>query len=179
MFIQVATVIAVYANWEFARIKGIGWGWAGVIWIYSIITYFPLDILKFIIGLALSGKAWDSMIQNKTAFTTKKDYGKGEREAQWAVAQRTLRGLSTASDSDKDHIEISAIAEQARRRAEVARYLLLEHITVYDFFNPVTFIIITFLFYRLREIHTLKGHVESMVKLKGLDIETIQQHYTV
>jgi H+-transporting ATPase len=32
---------------------------------------------------------------------------------------------------------------------------------------------------RLRELHTLKGQVESVVKLKGLDIETIQQHYTV
>jgi len=32
---------------------------------------------------------------------------------------------------------------------------------------------------RLRELHTLKGHVESVVKLKGLDIETMQQHYTV
>lgn len=32
---------------------------------------------------------------------------------------------------------------------------------------------------RLRELHTLKGHVESVVKLKGLDIETIQQSYTV
>jgi H+-transporting ATPase len=34
-------------------------------------------------------------------------------------------------------------------------------------------------FYRLRELNTLKGHVESVVKLKGLDIDTIQQHYTV
>lgn len=32
---------------------------------------------------------------------------------------------------------------------------------------------------RLRELHTLKGHVESVVRLKGLDIETIQQAYTV
>ncbi|CAN1825417.1 ATPase 5, plasma membrane-type [Linum perenne] len=32
---------------------------------------------------------------------------------------------------------------------------------------------------RLRELNTLKGHVESVVKLKGLDIDTIQQHYTV
>jgi len=32
---------------------------------------------------------------------------------------------------------------------------------------------------RQRELHTLKGHVESVVKLKGLDIETIQQSYTV
>lgn len=36
----VATLIAVYAEWEFARIKGVGWGWAGVIWLYSIVFYF-------------------------------------------------------------------------------------------------------------------------------------------
>jgi len=151
-----ATIIAVYANWGFARIQGIGWGWAGVIWIFSIVTYFPLDILKFIIRCALTGKAWDTMIQNRTAFTTKKDYGKGEREAQWAVAQRTLHGLQPADSpalfNDKNYKELSEIAEQAKRRAEVAR---------------------------LRELHTLKGHVESVVKLKGLDIDTIQQHYTV
>lgn len=32
---------------------------------------------------------------------------------------------------------------------------------------------------RLRELSTLKGHVESVVRLKGLDIDTIQQSYTV
>lgn len=61
----IATVIAVYANWEFARIKGIGWGWAGVIWLYSVIFYIPLDILKFGIKYALSNKAWNNMIDNK------------------------------------------------------------------------------------------------------------------
>ncbi|KAL5574495.1 hypothetical protein UlMin_016194 [Ulmus minor] len=155
---MVATLIAVYAHWGFARMKGIGWGWAGIIWLYSIITYFPLDILKFFIRYSLSGKAWDNLLQNKTAFTTKKDYGRGEREAQWALAQRTLHGLQPPPDSsdlfnDKNNYrELSEIAEQAKRRAEVAR---------------------------LRELHTLKGHVESVVKLKGLDIDTIQQHYTV
>ncbi|KAF7154672.1 hypothetical protein RHSIM_Rhsim01G0038300 [Rhododendron simsii] len=153
----VATAIAVYANWEFARIQGIGWGWAGVIWIFSVVTYFPLDVLKFIIRYALSGKAWDNMIQNKTAFTTKKDYGKGEREAQWALAQRTLHGLPAEesglfNEKNDNYRDLSEIAEQAKKRAEIAR---------------------------LRELHTLKGHVESVVKLKGLDIETIQQHYTV
>nr|KJB66333.1 hypothetical protein B456_010G136300 [Gossypium raimondii] len=149
----VATVIAVYANWGFARIKGIGWGWAGVIWIYSVVFYFPLDVFKFLIRYAMSGKAWNNLLQNKTAFTTKKDYGKGEREAQWALAQRTLHGLTPPEITEKsNYIELSEIAEQARKRAEVAR---------------------------LRELHTLKGHVESVVKLKGLDIDTIQQHYTV
>ncbi|XP_038718139.1 ATPase 9, plasma membrane-type [Tripterygium wilfordii] len=150
----IATLIAVYANWEFARMKGIGWGWAGVIWLYSLVFYIPLDILKFLIRFALSGRAWDNLLQNKTAFTTKKDYGRGEREAQWALAQRTLHGLQPPESSDKNnnYHEMSEIAEQAKKRAEVAR---------------------------LRELHTLKGHVESVVKLKGLDIETIQQHYTV
>ncbi|BFG18686.1 hypothetical protein CerSpe_049600 [Prunus speciosa] len=153
----VATLIAVYASWGFARIEGCGWGWAGVIWLFSVVTYFPLDLLKFAIRYILSGKAWDNLLENKTAFTTKKDYGKEEREAQWAAAQRTLHGLQPPETnnlfSDKNsYRELSEIAEQAKRRAEVAR---------------------------LRELHTLKGHVESVVKLKGLDIDTIQQHYTV
>ncbi|KAG0494005.1 hypothetical protein HPP92_004999 [Vanilla planifolia] len=151
----VATIVAVYAHWGFAHIQGIGWGWAGVIWLYSIVTYVPLDIIKFVIRYALSGKAWDNLLQNKTAFTTKKDYGREEREAQWALTQRTLHGLQEPDSNlfqDKNYRELSEIAEQAKRRAEVAR---------------------------LRELHTLKGHVESVVKLKGLDIDTIQQHYTV
>ncbi|XP_022921841.1 ATPase 8, plasma membrane-type [Cucurbita moschata] len=151
----VATLIAVYSKWDFARIKGIGWGWAGAIWLFSIVTYFPLDVLKFAIRYGLSGKAWDNMLENKTAFTTKKDYGKGEREAQWAIAQRTRHGLQppeTIFHEKSSYEELSAIAEQAKKRAEIAR---------------------------LRELHTLKGHVESVVKLKGLDIDTIQQHYTL
>ncbi|CAB4262179.1 unnamed protein product [Prunus armeniaca] len=153
----IATLIAVYANWGFARIQGVGWGWAGVIWIYSIVFYFPLDLMKFAIRYILSGKAWLNLLENKTAFTTKKDYGKEEREAQWALAQRTLHGLQAPEAANlfndkSSYRELSEIAEQAKRRAEVAR---------------------------LRELHTLKGHVESVVKLKGLDIDTIQQHYTV
>ncbi|CAJ2637773.1 unnamed protein product [Trifolium pratense] len=153
----IATLIAVYANWGFARIQGIGWGWAGVIWLYSIVFYIPLDIIKFATRYVLSGKAWLNLLENKTAFTTKKDYGKEEREAQWAHAQRTLHGLQPPESSGifnekNSYRELSEIAEQAKRRAEVAR---------------------------LRELHTLKGHVESVVKLKGLDIDTIQQHYTV
>ncbi|PRQ37290.1 putative proton-exporting ATPase [Rosa chinensis] len=153
----VATLIAVYANWGFATIHGCGWGWAGVIWLYSIVFYFPLDIIKFAIRYILSGKAWLNMLENKTAFTTKKDYGKEEREAQWAHAQRTLHGLqapesSTLFSDKSSYRELSEIAEQAKRRAEMAR---------------------------LRELTTLKGHVESVAKLKGLDLDSIQQHYTV
>ncbi|XP_074556627.1 plasma membrane ATPase-like isoform X4 [Curcuma longa] len=153
----VATLISVYANWNFAHIKGCGWGWAAIIWLYSFLTFIPLDWIKFAIRYVLSGKAWDSLFDRKTAFTTKKDYGREEREAQWAITQRTLHGLqppeaSTLFGDKSSYRELSEIAEQAKRRAEIAR---------------------------LRELQTLKGHVESVIKLKGLDIDNIQQHYTV
>eukprot|EP00252_Welwitschia_mirabilis_P010964 TRINITY_DN24692_c0_g1_i2.p1 TRINITY_DN24692_c0_g1~~TRINITY_DN24692_c0_g1_i2.p1 ORF type:complete len:957 (-),score=216.76 TRINITY_DN24692_c0_g1_i2:796-3666(-) len=152
----IATLIAVYANWGFAAIEGMGWGWAGVVWLYNIIFYFPLDIIKFLIRYALSGKAWDLVIESRTAFTRQKDFGKEARELKWAHAQRTLHGLhppDTKMFSERSYVsELNQMAEEAKRRAEIAR---------------------------LRELHTLKGHVESVVRLKGLDIDTIQQAYTV
>lgn len=62
---QIATAIAVYANWGFTAIKGIGWGWAGIIWLYNFIFYFPLDIIKFMIRYALSGRQWDHLFERK------------------------------------------------------------------------------------------------------------------
>lgn len=147
----IATLIAVYAHWGFASIEGIGWGWAGVIWLYSVVFYVPLDIIKFAVRYTLSGQAWELLFERKTAFTSKKDYGREDREAKWALAQRTLHGL-IAPDAYAASGRSSMIAEQARRRAEIAR---------------------------LRELNTLKGHVESVVRLKGLDINAIQQAYTV
>lgn len=52
-FIQLATLLAVYADWDFAEMQGVGWRWAGVIWFFSIVSYFPLDILKFMIHAAI------------------------------------------------------------------------------------------------------------------------------
>uniref|UniRef100_A0A0E0LSS0 Plasma membrane ATPase n=1 Tax=Oryza punctata TaxID=4537 RepID=A0A0E0LSS0_ORYPU len=155
----IATLLTVYATFGFAHIKGVGWGWAGVIWLYSIVTFLPLDLFKFAVRYALSGRAWDTLIEHKIAFTSKKDYGRGEREAQWATAQRTLHGLQTPETGDllgggerSSYRELSEIAEQAKRRAEVAR---------------------------LRELSTLKGQMESTVRLKGLDMDNVQHHYTV
>ncbi|XP_041998620.1 plasma membrane ATPase 2-like isoform X2 [Salvia splendens] len=152
----VATLIAVYASWSFAAIEGIGWGWAGVIWLYNIITYIPLDIIKFFTRYALSGKAWDHVLERRTAFTRHKDFGKEHRELQWAREQRTLHGLQVPDTKLFNEInnfsELNQLAEEAKRRAEIAR---------------------------MRELRTLKGHVESVVRLKGLDIDEIKQAYTL
>jgi H+-transporting ATPase len=155
---MVATFIAVYAVWGFARIRGVGWGWAGIIWLYSLVTFLPLDVIKFAVRYIQSGKAWDLLIERKTAFTRQKDFGRESREAQWAHAQRTLHGLHPPDSKEgvaaggSGNRELGFMAEQAKRRAEIAK---------------------------LRELNTLKGHVESVVRMKNLDIGTIQQSYTV
>ncbi|PKI50440.1 ATPase 10, plasma membrane-type isoform X2 [Punica granatum] len=148
----VATLIAVYAHISFAYISGIGWGWAGVIWLYSLVFYVPLDIIKFIVRYALSGEAWNLLFDRKTAFTSKKDYGKDDRAAQWAISQRSLQGLPGLEEFNGRRSRSSLIAEQALRRAEIAR---------------------------LGEIHTLRGHVESIARLKNLDLNVIQSAHTV
>ncbi|KAL3695064.1 hypothetical protein R1sor_008715 [Riccia sorocarpa] len=122
----VATVLAVYANWGFARIRGIGWGWAGVIWLYSIISYLPLDPIKLLVRYELSGKAWELLFDRMTAFTEKKDFRSEDREAQWAKQQRTLHGLDkpkphNASADYEDSTDIPELAHEAKLRAEIAR----------------------------------------------------------
>ncbi|CAI0406947.1 unnamed protein product [Linum tenue] len=153
----IATVISAEANWKFAGIRSIGWKWTGAIWAFNAVTYVLLDPIKFIVMYALSGRAWGLVVDKRTAFTNKKDFGREEREAAWATEQRTLHGLQSDSDmkifSDKStYREISLMAEEARKRAEIAR---------------------------MRELHTLKGRVESFAKLKGYDIDSMNQHYTL
>jgi hypothetical protein len=60
------------------------------------------------------------------AFTRKKDFGREERELKWATAQRTLHGLQPAESTTfhgmNSYSELNQLADEARRRAEIARY---------------------------------------------------------
>jgi hypothetical protein len=57
------------------------------------------------------------------AFTRKKDFGKEERALKWAHAQRTLHGLQPPDAKlFPDRVnELNQMAEEAKRRAEIAR----------------------------------------------------------
>ncbi|KAI9173701.1 hypothetical protein LWI28_005083 [Acer negundo] len=152
----IATLISALVTSKFAGIGKIGWGWTGVIWLYNIVSYMLLDPIKFAVGYALSGRAWGLVYNQRTAFSNQKDFGREAREAAWATEQRTRHGLQSAeakgfSDNKHTFRDISVMAEEARRRAEIAR---------------------------LRELRTFKGRVESFAKLKGLDID-VNPHYTV
>ncbi|PIA28686.1 hypothetical protein AQUCO_06700009v1 [Aquilegia coerulea] len=151
----IATAISALVTSKLMGISGLGWGWTGVIWLYSIASYLLLDPIKFFVRYALSGRAWGLIVNQRTAFTNQKNFGREAREAAWATEQRTLHGLqSVETKMFEKHAfgDINLMAEEAKRRAEITR---------------------------MRELHTLKGKVESFAKLRGLDIDAMNQHYTV
>uniref|UniRef100_A0A803LIF3 Plasma membrane ATPase n=1 Tax=Chenopodium quinoa TaxID=63459 RepID=A0A803LIF3_CHEQI len=123
----IASIISAEANWDLGGIRKIGWGWTGVIWLYNVMTYMLLDPLKFAVRYAISGKAWHQMFNNKTAFRDKKSFGRGEREAAWAAERWTEHGGRRAEDmkgffSERHSFrELHSMAEEAKRRAEIAR----------------------------------------------------------
>ncbi|CAO2835258.1 unnamed protein product [Amaranthus hypochondriacus] len=127
----IATIISALVNSDLAGIRSIGWGWTGVIWLYNIVTYMFLDPIKFAVGYALSGRAWRKMFNDRIAFTDKKAFGRGEREAAWAAERWTrrggvpgvrksvdMKGLFSERNSFRD---LNIMAEEAKRRAEIAR----------------------------------------------------------
>lgn len=61
------------------------------------------------------------------AFTSQKNFGKEARELKWAHAHRTLHGLhppETKMFTDRSRAsELNQLAEEAKRRAEIARYI--------------------------------------------------------
>ncbi|KAK1554627.1 hypothetical protein Q3G72_014885 [Acer saccharum] len=106
----IATVISDTANWKFAGIKSLGWGWTWVIWLFNIVTYLTPDPLNFAVRDMHSG------LHSPT--------------------KRTL----------------------AREFMRLQCWLTND---------------------QQRVIHTLKGKVESFAKLRGYDIDAMNNHYTL
>ncbi|KAK1226240.1 hypothetical protein PQX77_010822 [Marasmius sp. AFHP31] len=43
----ISSIIAAYANWGFTQIRAISGGWIGIVWVWNIIWFIPLDWIKF------------------------------------------------------------------------------------------------------------------------------------
>ncbi|PWZ43782.1 Salicylic acid-binding protein 2 [Zea mays] len=46
---EITTLLAAIPTIGYARILDIGWEWAGVIWIYNVVTFLPMDMFKLAI----------------------------------------------------------------------------------------------------------------------------------
>jgi len=43
----ISSIIAVYADWGFTKIHGVSGGWVGIVWVWNIVWFLPLDMVKF------------------------------------------------------------------------------------------------------------------------------------
>jgi len=43
----VSSIIAAYGDWGFTKIHSISGGWIGIVWVWNIIWFMPLDFVKF------------------------------------------------------------------------------------------------------------------------------------
>jgi len=43
----ISSIIAAYANFGFTKIEAISAGWIGIVWVWNIVWFFPLDLIKF------------------------------------------------------------------------------------------------------------------------------------
>lgn len=43
----ISSIIAAYGNWGFTQIHAISGGWIGIVWVWNIIWFLPLDGIKF------------------------------------------------------------------------------------------------------------------------------------
>jgi len=54
-----ATFIAVYAVWPFTQLSPIGWNWAGIVWVWSLVWSLPLDVPKILLRRVLEDGWWN------------------------------------------------------------------------------------------------------------------------
>jgi H+-transporting ATPase len=43
----VSSIIAAYADWGFTKVHSISGGWIGIVWVWNIVWFVPLDFIKF------------------------------------------------------------------------------------------------------------------------------------
>ncbi|KAF8631761.1 hypothetical protein AX15_002200 [Amanita polypyramis BW_CC] len=51
----VSSIIAAYGNWGFTNIQGISGGWIGIVWVWNIVWFLPLDWIKFAMKATIIG----------------------------------------------------------------------------------------------------------------------------
>nr|CAC59705.1 putative plasmamembrane (H+)-ATPase [Ustilago maydis] len=82
----ISSIIAAYGDWGFTNVHSIEGGWIGIVWVWNIVWYFPMDLVKFFAkfllrnirskktpaaaheSLSRTTSRADSMYSNRTSF---------------------------------------------------------------------------------------------------------------
>uniref|UniRef100_A0A0D9VQD9 Plasma membrane ATPase n=1 Tax=Leersia perrieri TaxID=77586 RepID=A0A0D9VQD9_9ORYZ len=183
----VATLIAVYATISFASISAIGWGWAGVIWLYSLVFYIPLDLIKIAVRYTLSGEAWnllfDRKVGNKSAPVLRFDSffiksSSMDSDLSLLILQAAFASRRDYRGGGKDHRPRET---RWRRSHDHQRRAISDHL-LSSGWRPSRIAErakrraeIS----RLGEAHVLRAHVQSVMRLKRVDSGVIRSAQTV
>merc|ERR1712129_126721 len=62
----IATIFAVYVDFGAVATSGpIGWGWAAVVWVWSLVWYAPVDLVKIAASSLFHGNPWKSTTESR------------------------------------------------------------------------------------------------------------------
>jgi len=78
-----ATLIAVYGNASWTQLYPIGWGWAAIVWVWSLIWIIPMDIPKIITQAIMDGTLLQFGVGVETMFQSRfrrKNLGMGAKD---------------------------------------------------------------------------------------------------
>lgn len=54
----VSSIIAAFADWGFTEVEGISGGWIGIVWIWNIVWFVPMDLIKFTVKYGI--RTWNA-----------------------------------------------------------------------------------------------------------------------
>ena len=97
-----ATLIAVYGNAAWTQLYPIGWGWAAIVWVWSLIWILPMDIPKMITQAVSEGTFLQFSAGVETLFQSRlnrKGYGQAKERGRSSsgpnASQRARRASMT------------------------------------------------------------------------------------
>lgn len=100
-----ATLIAVYGNAEWTQLYPIGWGWAAIVWVWSLIWIIPMDIPKMITQSVMDGSLLSFTTGIETMFQTR----------------LRRKGLGTATKDNRSRSASGPNSSQRARRASMGK----------------------------------------------------------
>ena len=125
----VATIIAVYGDWGFTEMHGVGWGYAAVAWVWSLVWFLALDTVDTIVtrvqrrglhGLFAIHLSRHHGLHSGT-FLGFANVGRAQhqlRQPRFSAAEAAARH---ASDRSMPAGGLTALTTQDRNRASLAR----------------------------------------------------------
>ncbi|CAF0930578.1 unnamed protein product [Adineta ricciae] len=122
----IATLIAVYANWGFANVAACGWTWAGIVWIWNLIWFFPFDLIKFALAAYFEPKkklAIEETLQIEPSTPEQRSRREIMTSAQKGSTPSIERRLSTMSEKGNSSFEETIVRAAGRYFAPHTRDL--------------------------------------------------------